>query len=302
MPGRGESLRGQRRSERSGRVSPLSPEIWAKDEEKRRRARVPDDVVFQKKWQIALDEIDRLLADGVPRAPLVMDAGYGTVTELRDELVARDLIYVAGVQSEVTVWPEGEMPAAPKTYSGQGRPPTLLRRSQDAQPVSLVDLALRLQKSAWRSIRWRGGAKGDMRSRLARVRVRAAHRDYWRREPRAEEWLLIEWPTGENAPTKYWLSNISARASISDLVHLAKVRWRIERDYQELKDEIGIDQPRGLHSLQSTTWRGHRCSWDRCSLLKRAQPWTRPRSSAWPSRRWRVRWAVAVWPTAGRPG
>ena len=152
--------------------------------------------MFQKKWQIALDEIDRLLADGVPRAPVVMDAGYGTVTELRDELVARDLIYVAGVQSEVTVWPEGEMPAAPKTYSGLGRPPTLLRRLPDAQPVSLVDLALRLPKSAWRSIRWRSGTKGDMRSRFARVRVRAAHRDYWRKEPRSEEWLLIEWPTG----------------------------------------------------------------------------------------------------------
>ncbi len=221
------------------------PEIWAQDKVRRRAARVPDDVVFQKKWQIALDEIDRLLADGVPRAPVVMDAGYGTATELRDELVARDLVYVAGVQSEVTVWPEGEMPIPPKTYAGHGRPPTLLRRSPNAQPVSLVDLALRLPKSAWRSIRWRSGTKGDMRSRFARVRVRAAHRDYWRKEPRSEEWLLVEWPTSETAPTKYWLSNVSAKASITDLVHLAKIRWRIERDYQELKDEIGIDHYEG---------------------------------------------------------
>ena len=221
------------------------PEVWAKDKARRRIARVPEDIVFQTKWQIALNEIDRLLADGVPRAPIVMDAGYGTTTELRDELVSRDLMYVAGVQSEVTVWPEGEEPIAPKAYAGRGRPPTLLRRSPDAQPVSVVDLALRLPKSAWRSIRWRSGTKGDMRSRFTRVRVRAAHRDYWRREPRPEEWLLVEWPTGEKAPTKYWLSNVSAKMTLTDLVHLAKIRWRIERDYQELKDEIGIDHYEG---------------------------------------------------------
>ena len=221
------------------------PESWAEDKARRRTARVPEEVEFRKKWQIALEEIDRLLADGVPRAPVVMDAGYGTTTELRDELVARDLVYVAGIQGEVTVWPEGEQPAAPKAYGGRGRPPTLLRRSGDAKPVSATELALGLPKTEWHSIRWRGGTKGDMRSRFARVRVRAAHRDYWRSEPRPEEWLLIEWPTGEKGPTKFWLSNVSPDATFTDLVHLAKARWRIERDYQELKDEIGIDHYEG---------------------------------------------------------
>jgi SRSO17 transposase len=221
------------------------PESWAKDEARRRVARVPEEIEFRTKWQIALDQIDALLADGIPRAPVVMDAGYGTTTELRDELVARDLIYVAGVQGEVTVWPEDEQPLAPKPYGGRGRPPTLLRRSEDAKPVSVAALALQLPKTAWRSIRWRGGTKGDMRSRFARIRVRAAHRDNWRREPRPEEWLLIEWPTGETKPTKFWLSNVAAHATMTDLVHLAKARWRIERDYQELKDEIGIDHYEG---------------------------------------------------------
>ena len=109
----------------------------------------------------------------------------------------------------------------------------------------MTQLALDLPKTAWRSIRWRSGTKGDMRSRFARVRVRAAHRDYWRSTPRSEEWLLIEWPTGETGPTKFWLSNISADVAITDLVHLTKARWRIERDYQELKDEIGIDHYEG---------------------------------------------------------
>jgi SRSO17 transposase len=121
----------------------------------------------------------------------------------------------------------------------------LLRRSPDAKPVTISELALQLPASAWRSIRWRGGTKGDMRSRFARVRVRPAHRDYWRTEPRPEEWLLIEWPTGEKEPTKAWLSNVSTNVTITDLVHLAKIRWRIERDYQELKDEIGIDHYEG---------------------------------------------------------
>jgi SRSO17 transposase len=221
------------------------PELWAQDKARRRVARVPDEIKFQKKWQIVLEEIDRLLADGVPIAPMVMDAGYGTTTELRDELVTRDLEYVAGVQGEVTVWPKGKKPEAPKPYGGQGRPPTLLRRSPETKPLTVTKLAIQLPKSAWRSIRWRGGTKGDMRSRFARVRVRAAHRDYWRSEPRPEEWLLIEWPTGEQGPTKFWLSNVSAHTTITDLVHLAKVRWRIERDYQELKDEIGIDHYEG---------------------------------------------------------
>jgi len=139
------------------------PESWAEDRARRRVARVPEDVEFRRKWQIALDQIDALLADGIPRAPVVMDAGYGTTTELRDELAARDLLYVAGVQGEVTVWPEGEQPLAPKPYGGRGRPPTLLRRSEDAKPLSVATLALQLPKTAWRSIRWRGGTKGDMR-------------------------------------------------------------------------------------------------------------------------------------------
>jgi SRSO17 transposase len=221
------------------------PEAWAEDPERRKRARIPEDVQFKRKWEIALDEIDALLADGVPKAPIVMDAGYGTVTELRDQLAERDLVYVAGIQCEVTVWPEGQEPLPPPGYSGRGRPPIRLRRSADSSPVSVTDLASQLPKTAWRSVRWRGGTKGDMRSRFARIRVRAAHRDYKRSEPRAQEWLLIEWPIGEAMPTKAWLSNVSADIGITDLVDLAKVRWRIERDYQELKDEIGLDHYEG---------------------------------------------------------
>ena len=221
------------------------PETWAQDDDRRTVARVPKEIEFQKKWQIALAQIDQLLRDGVQTAPVVMDAGYGTTTEFRDELVRRGLRYVAGVQGEVTVWPEGQQPSPAKPYSGRGRPPTLLRRSADTQPMTVSSLAAALPKSAWRSVGWRAGTKGEMRSRFARVRVRAAHRDYNRREPRMEEWLLIEWPEGEESPTKFWLSNLPAKTSLEHLVRLAKIRWWIERDYQELKDELGIDHYEG---------------------------------------------------------
>ena len=221
------------------------PESWANDPGRRRVARVPEDIEFQTKWQIARDEIARLLADGVPKAPVISDAGYGTTTEFRDWLADQDLVYAVGVQGEVTVWSEDNAPPKPRAWKGRGRPATLLRRTEDTQPYSVAELALSLDASAWKSLRWRGGTKGDMRSRFARVRVRAAHRDYWRSEARPEEWLLIEWPTGESAPTKFWLSNVSIETNITDLVNLVKLRWRIERDYQELKDEIGLDHYEG---------------------------------------------------------
>jgi SRSO17 transposase len=221
------------------------PEIWANDPGRRKVARVPEEIEFQTKWQIARDEIARMLADGVPKAPVISDAGYGTTTEFRDWLAEQDLVYAVGVQGEVTVWTEDNPPPEPTAWKGRGRPATLLRRTEDTQPYSVAKLALSLGSSAWKSIRWRGGTKGDMRSRFARVRVRVAHRDYWRSQARPEEWLLIEWPTGESAPTKFWLSNVSIDTGITDLVNLVKLRWRIERDYQELKDEIGLDHYEG---------------------------------------------------------
>jgi len=96
-----------------------------------------------------------------------------------------------------------------------------------------------------------------MRSRFARLRGRPAHRDEQRPEPRPDEWLLIEWPRGAAAPTKYWLSTLPATITMADLVRLAKLCWRIERDYQELTDELG---PRaaagGLPSSRRVMYRG----------------------------------------------
>jgi SRSO17 transposase len=111
--------------------------------------------------------------------------------------------------------------------------------------VSLQELAFALKPSAWKKVAWREGTNKMLCSRFARVRVRAAHRDYLRTSQRGEQWLLIEWPLKESEPTKYWLSNLPADMSISDLVNTAKMRWRIEQDYHELKQEFGLSHYEG---------------------------------------------------------
>ena len=226
------------------------PEEWAKDRKRRAVAEVPKEVRFQKKWQIALEEIDRLVAEDLPRAPVVADAGYGSTTEFREAITARGLSYAVGIMKETTVWPQGSGPLAPVHRSGKGRPATLLRRSADHRPVSVLQAARELPDSSWKILRWREGTRGAMQSRFALTRVRAAHRDYGRSTPRAEQWLVIEWPRGENEPTKYWLSTAPQSASAEDLIRLIKLRWRIERDYQEMKDELGLDHYEGRG------WRG----------------------------------------------
>ena len=226
------------------------PKDWANDGERRRKAGVPPAIRFQKKWEIALDLIDHALASGKPRAPVAADAGYGDVTEFREGLTARQLPYIVGVKSTVSVWPPGHQPLPPKPHRGPGRPSTSLRRDADHQPLTTLDLAKSLPPEAFQQVAWREGTRGTMRSRFAAVQVRPAHRDYYRQEPRPEEWLLIEWPAKEKEPTKYWLSTLDPAMPIRDLVRQAKERWHIERDYQELKDELGLDHYEGRN------WRG----------------------------------------------
>ena len=226
------------------------PETWATDRRRRRAAGVPDALPFQPKWQIALAQIRTLQAERVPPAPVVADAGYGDTTPFREALTAAGLTYAVGVKKETTAWPPGEAPRSPKPWTGRGRPPTLVRRTATHTPQSLKQLAGALPTTAWRTVTWREGTRGAMHSRFARLRVRPAHRDESRPAPRPEEWLLIEWPQGAAEPTKYWLSTLPTMTTFPGLVRLAKLRWRIERDYQELKDELGLDH------FEGRGWRG----------------------------------------------
>ena len=226
------------------------PEDWAKDSGRRRKTGVPEEVSFKTKPEIALEQITAACAAGLPRGVVLMDAGYGNNSELRADITALGLAYVAGILSTTTVWAPGTGPLPAKKWSGIGRPPTLLRRDGKHQPISVKELALGLPKRAWRVVKWREGSAEWLSSRFARVRVRAARCDFKLTESRPEEWLLIEWPEGEKEPTKYWLSNLPKDIAFRQLVDIAKLRWRIERDYQELKQEVGLGH------FEGRGWRG----------------------------------------------
>ena len=206
--------------------------------------------MFKTKPQIALDRIKAARAEGVPEGVVLADAGYGINTAFRTALTRIGLTYIVGIQSSARLWPPGAGPLPPKAWSGQGRPPTLMRRDAHNQPQSAEQLAKSLPVDAWRDVAWREGVDKTLHSRFAAVRVRPAHRDYWRSHAYAEEWLLVEWPRDERAPTKYWLSTLAADTALATLVETAKLRWRIERDYQELKQELGLDHYEGRG------WRG----------------------------------------------
>jgi SRSO17 transposase len=226
------------------------PKEWAEDFAKRKETEVPKEVRFQTKPEIALDQIRAALAAKVDRGVVLADAAYGINTEFRDGLTDLELQYVVGVQSTMTVWEPGQQPLPAKPRGRMGRPPRLLRRSNQHQPVSVKQLAMSLPSTAFREVTWREAGERKLRSRFAAVRVRAAHRDYEKAEPHAEEWLLIEWPRGEAEPTKYWVSTLPPTTKLKALIKMAKQRWIIERDYEELKQELGLGH------FEGRNWRG----------------------------------------------
>jgi SRSO17 transposase len=221
------------------------PQEWASDVKRRREAKVPETVRFATKSQIALQQIRAAKERGVMPGIVLADAGYGRDTALREALDELGLTYAVGVASDVAVWAPGSGPLPTPPCARRGRPPTRLRRGPGHEPVSVKELAVALKRSAWQKVAWREGTNKTLCSRFARVRVRAAHRDYLRTSLREEQWLLIEWPLKEAEPTKYWLSNVPVDISISLLVNTAKMRWRIEQDYHELKQEFGLSHYEG---------------------------------------------------------
>jgi SRSO17 transposase len=223
---------------------------WAEDAKRREKAEVPKDIEFQTKPEIALDQIRAAVAAGVAGGVILADAAYGINTEFREGLTELKLAYVVGVQSSMAVWEPGKQPLPAKPRGKMGRPSRLLQRTADHQPVSVKQLAMSLPSGAFKTIRWREGTERKLRSRFAAVRIRPAHRDYEKAEPRTEEWLLIEWPRNDAEPTKYWISTLPAPTPLKALVKMAKHRWIIERDYQELKQELGLGH------FEGRNWRG----------------------------------------------
>ena len=227
------------------------PEEWATDAVRRRQGKVPEQITFATKPALALELLQSLQASAAALPDLVVaDAGYGVNTGFRDGLTALGFRYVVGITGAVKVWPKGQAPLPPKPWSGRGPKPKLLRRDVEHQPLSAKAWALHWPSRGYRTVTWREGTNAPLSSRFAAVRVRCAHRDYWRAELPPEQWLLIEWPRGETEPIKYFLSTLPATTPLKELVRLAKLRWRIERDYQELKQELGLGH------FEGRSWRG----------------------------------------------
>jgi SRSO17 transposase len=226
------------------------PECWTKDRERCRAAGVPDDVSFEPKWKLALGLIDQALGWDV-RPPITLaDSGYGDTTEFRDGLTERGLVYNVAVRGTTVVWPPGVAPKRKSTRTGKsGRPPTRFEAG-NAKPVSISELAESLGRKAYRKVTWREGTRGQMTSYFAAVRVRRAHGHAKGKPPGDEQWLLCEWPLDEPAPTKFYLSTQPASCSLKGLVRTAHLRWRVKRDYQDMKQEVGLD------NYEGRMWRG----------------------------------------------
>jgi SRSO17 transposase len=223
------------------------PESWTADRARGRAAGVPDTVAFAPKWQHALDLLDAAVAAGVRRHVVLGDAAFGEVTAFRDALTARGLSYVLRVPSNLVVWAPGTRFAVPGNRAATGRPRSTPRPVTPTTPLTLAALAATLRH---RRVTWREGSRGRQASRFAAVRVRVAHRHAEGAGPGPEVWLVSEWPRTESAPTKYYLSSLPATTSLRALVRFGKLRWRIERDYQELKGELGLDH------FEGRTWNG----------------------------------------------
>jgi SRSO17 transposase len=204
------------------------PQAWAEDDARRQKAGVPADIIFKTKPAIALEQIRWACEAGLPGDVVLMDAAYGNDSKLRTGITELGKLYAAAIQPQTLVREPRIQPGrAPKKDRGDA-----------PKAVSVKKLALGLRAKAWRTIKWREGTNEWLSSRFARVRVTVAS-SHGPAKP-AKEWLLIEWPEGEDEPTKYCLSTLPQNIPFRDLVDTAMMRWRIERDYQELKQEVGL--------------------------------------------------------------
>ena len=219
------------------------PESWDEDEERRAKARLPVEERHRPKWRLALEIVDELRSWQLEPPVVCADAAYGEITEFRLGLEARELDYVLQVQAQTSAYAQDARPEL-LVYAGTGRPSKPRYRDK---PCSLRTLALAAGNDAAVEVSWREGSKGRLRSRFLALRVRPANTHI----PRDEQgelparWLLCEWPAAAEEPVKYWLSNLPAETPLARLVSLAKLRWRIEHDYRELKDALGLDHFEG---------------------------------------------------------
>ena len=224
------------------------PEEWCEDLPRRRKAKIPDEVSFRTKPELAAALCEEAAGWEVATAPILADCAYGDDTAFRSALHEREGEYVVAVSAKVGVFGPETSFAVPERKGTTGRRRSVAR--PDRKPESVRALAERLPARAWRTLPCRTTPAGEqVRSRFAFIRVVAAHALERDCLPPREEWLIVEWPQGEETPSDYWLSNLPADTSRERLVRLARLRWQVELDYRQLKGELGLDHYEGRSYL-----------------------------------------------------
>ena len=213
------------------------PKEWTDKPERLQRAGVPAGTGFKTKWQLALNLTDEALSWELPPGVVVCDIAYGKVNDFRQGLIDRQLGYVAEIENKTIVF---ALP--PWNKRRRGRPPEALEK---LQIISVKDLSKSLPSWHWKTIRWREGTKKPLASRFAAIRVDPAHGHNQDKPLPPRQWLLIEWPSDQEEPFKFWFSNLPPQAGLRRLVRLAKLRWRVEQNYQQQKEELGLDHYEG---------------------------------------------------------
>jgi SRSO17 transposase len=228
------------------------PQEWMEDPARCQAAGVPETVGFQPNWQLALALIDQALDWGLAKPPVVLaDAAYGEVTAFREELTRRGLAYAVGISKALAVWPEPPDGVVPNG-TGRGRPVKCMRFG-GKKPISVKEAAL-AHPQRFRTVTWREGSQGPLTSRFWAKRVHPAHGWKHGQAPGKVVWLLVEWPTEESEPAKYYLCDLPKSMSLRQLVAAARGRWRVEQDYQQMKEELGLDHFEGR---SWTGWHHH---------------------------------------------
>jgi SRSO17 transposase len=224
------------------------PEEWCGDLARRRQAKVPAELVFETKSQLAGDLCERAAGWEVPLAPILADLAYGDDAGFRTRLAELELEYVVAVRPETSVYGPETTFAVPERNGPVGRPRTVAR--PDRKPESVLTLARRLPAKAWRTLPCRTTPAGEhVSSRFAFVRIVATNPVRNRHQSPRQEWLIIEWRKGADAPSDYWLSNLAPDEPRERLARLARLRWTVELDYRQLKGELGLDHYEGRSYL-----------------------------------------------------
>ncbi len=220
------------------------PEEWCDDLARRRKAKIPDELGFKTKPQLAGDLCEQAAAWQLPAAPILADQAYGEDAGFRGRLDRVGLEYVVAVRAQTSVYGPETIFAVPERNGSIGRRRTVAR--PDRKPESVHALARRLPRRAWKALPCRTTPSGEeVSSRFAFVRVVASNPVRTRNQPPRWEWLIIEWPERAEEPCDYWLANLTKDAPAERLARLARLRWSVELDYRQLKGELGLDHYEG---------------------------------------------------------